>query len=64
MGVAVQFADEEWQRIQFGGVEGYWGLFHDKCVSLRLAWLYASLTGLPFPPPSSRTLKGITIPSC
>ncbi|EPT05523.1 hypothetical protein FOMPIDRAFT_158561 [Fomitopsis schrenkii] len=25
-----EFADEEWQRIQFGGVEGYWGLFHDN----------------------------------
>ncbi|PCH39399.1 glycoside hydrolase family 17 protein [Wolfiporia cocos MD-104 SS10] len=23
-----EFADENWQRIEFGGVEGYWGLFH------------------------------------
>jgi len=25
-----EFADEDWQREQFGGVEGYWGLFHDN----------------------------------
>lgn len=33
LGYPSQFADEEWQRLQFGGVEGYWGLFHDKYVS-------------------------------
>ncbi|KAH9831554.1 glycoside hydrolase superfamily [Rhodofomes roseus] len=25
-----EFADEDWQAKQFGGVEGYWGLFHDN----------------------------------
>jgi exo-beta-1,3-glucanase (GH17 family) len=28
--VSVQFFDEQWKDRQFGGVEGWWGLFHAK----------------------------------
>jgi hypothetical protein len=25
-----QFADEPWKDVQFGGVEGWWGLFNHE----------------------------------
>lgn len=27
-----EYFDEEWKDIEFGGVEGHWGLFYQKCV--------------------------------
>ena len=27
-----EFFDEEWKDVEFGGVEGHWGLFYQKCV--------------------------------
>ena len=28
-----EFFDEKWKDDAFGGVEGHWGLFYQKCVS-------------------------------
>jgi flavodoxin len=28
-----EFFDEKWKDDTFGGVEGHWGLFYQKCVS-------------------------------
>lgn len=28
-----EFFDEQWKDETFGGVEGHWGLFYQKCVS-------------------------------
>jgi hypothetical protein len=31
-----EFFDEKWKDETFGGVEGHWGLFYQKCVSFLL----------------------------
>jgi hypothetical protein len=33
-----EFADEPWKDAQFGGVEGWWGIFNHKCVFCEWAW--------------------------
>lgn len=53
----VQFTDEKWKDDQFGGVEGHWGLFHQKYVSCTIGGTMLTYS-------SSRTLKHIEIPDC
>ena len=55
--INLQFTDEKWKDDQFGGVEGHWGLFHQKYASCTI-----ERTVLTYP--SSRTLKHIEIPDC
>lgn len=31
-----EYFDEQWKDAQFGGVEGWWGLFNQECVFLVL----------------------------
>ncbi|CAK5262780.1 unnamed protein product, partial [Mycena citricolor] len=53
-----EYFDEGWKDAQFGGVEGWWGVFHAKFVIPHRA-TYFSHSRL-----SSRTMKDVTIPTC
>lgn len=54
-----EFFDEQWKDAQFGGVEGWWGLFNPEYVSFVL---FLSSYVLIFQ--HSKTLKDVTIPDC
>ena len=58
-----QFFDETWKDIQFGGVEGWWGLFYAKYVSLSPP--HSPRTPVDsYSPLPRKTLKPITLPDC
>ncbi len=38
-----EFFDEKWKDEMYGGVEGYWGLFHQKYVVAVLSLLFCLL---------------------
>jgi hypothetical protein len=53
-----QFFDEPWKDVQFGGVEGFWGLFYHKSVFCLLPRSLAHVHDFPAKP--SRTLPSRT----
>lgn len=70
-----EYFDEVWKDEEFGGVEGWWGLFTSKCVvfsiysflpvALLLHVTVGSVADGCFIYLFSRTLKeGLTIPDC
>lgn len=52
--------DEEWKDLQFGGVEGHWGLFDKQCVLL----CPFSVTMLMCMMMNSRKMKNLKLPTC
>ena len=61
-----EYFDETWKDAQFGGVEGWWGLFNAEYVVYLIIHPSSSQNTDPASCSAlhSKTLKNITIPDC
>lgn len=69
-----EFMDEPWKTVQYGGVEGYWGVFDQKFVSFTIGertnevhvQLLTGASSFPFflLVYSKQLKSGLTLPTC